>query len=211
MPHSSGCNSDQRMNALNAILASARQVVQNIRRRRRIAAQKRALAESERWSTRRIVIGSSGTAQAGWVQTDREVIDLLSEETWLVYFVPGSLDGILAEHVWEHLSANDATRAAEICFKFLKPGGYLRVAVPDGLNPNSSYIDQVRPGGTGPGADDHKVLYVYSTFRDLFIAAGFEVRLYEYYDDMGRFHFNDWGPLDGMIRRSMRYEKQILP
>ena len=84
----------------------------------------------------------------------------------------------------------------------------MRAAVPDGLHPDPAYIEQVRPGGTGSGAEDHKVMYNFSTFRDLFTQAGFEVRLYEYYDWKGRFQFNDWNPADGMIRRSMRFDER---
>jgi len=39
----------------------------------------------------------------------------------------------------------------------------LRVAVPDGFHPNPGYIERVKPGGTGPGAGDHKILYTYRT------------------------------------------------
>lgn len=36
-----------------------------------------------------------------------------------------------AEHVWEHLSLHDAHRATRNCFRNLRPGGRLRLAVPD--------------------------------------------------------------------------------
>jgi len=91
---------------------------------------------------------------------------------------------------------------------FLKPGGYLRVAVPDGFHPDPEYVEWVRPGGTGPGSDDHKVLYTYATFRDLFEKIGFDVVLHEYFDESGQFHFTDWAPSDGMIERSKRYDSR---
>jgi predicted SAM-dependent methyltransferase len=185
-----------------------RELLRQLRHDRRIAAQKRTLRALAEQRCRRIVIGSSGTAPAGWVSTDREVIDLVREDTWSRYFGSASIDAILAEHVWEHLSADDALRSAKTCYQFLKPGGYVRAAVPDGLHPDPAYIEQVRPGGTGSGAEDHKVMYNFSTFRDLFTQAGFEVRLYEYYDWKGRFQFNDWNPADGMIRRSMRFDER---
>lgn len=43
----------------------------------------------------------------------------------------GLVDAFLAEHVWEHLSLEDAHRAARNCHEFLRPGGRLRLAVPD--------------------------------------------------------------------------------
>lgn len=196
------------MNSGGSLLRSIQTALRNLRHGRRIAEQRRTLRALAGQRSRRIVIGSSGTAPEGWVPTDREVIDLLQEETWLRYFDVASLDAILAEHVWEHLAADDASRAARTCHRFLKPGGYLRVAVPDGLHPDPAYIEQVRPGGSGSGAGDHKVLYDYSSFRDLFTLAGFDVRLYEYHDWNGRFQFNEWNPADGQIRRSMRFDER---
>jgi predicted SAM-dependent methyltransferase len=142
----------------------------------------------------------------GWVSTDRQVLDLLRWESWERYFEPGSLDAILAEHVWEHLSADAALESAATCYRYLKPGGYLRIAVPDGYHPDSSYIEEVRPGGVGPGADDHKILYSYTSLLDLFTRVGFHVRLYEYFDEGGVFHFVDWDSADGMVQRSMRFD-----
>jgi predicted SAM-dependent methyltransferase len=175
------------------------------RHRKRYASQRAALAFASQ-PLRRIIIGSSGTGYDGWVSTERDVIDLLRERSWSSHLAPGCLDAILAEHVWEHLSADEADRAARICLRFLKPGGYLRVAVPDGYHPDAAYIEQVRPGGSGSGADDHKVLYTHQSFRDLFVGAGFRVQLYEYFDRDGRFQYFDWNPSDGMISRSKRFD-----
>lgn len=155
---------------------------------------------------KKIIVGSAGIPFEGWVATDRDTIDLLHEGTWNRFFKPASLDSILGEHVWEHLSTEEAAVAARTCYRFLKPGGYLRVAVPDGLHPDPSYIEAVRPGGTGSGADDHKVLYNYGSFRDVFANAGFDVRLYEYFDEQGQFHYEEWNPSQGMIQRSKRFD-----
>lgn len=43
----------------------------------------------------------------------------------------GLVDAFLAEHVWEHLSLQDAHRATRNCRRHLRPGGRLRLAVPD--------------------------------------------------------------------------------
>lgn len=150
---------------------------------------------------RRIIIGSSGTTQPGWVATDREQLDLLDERTWLAYFAPASIDAMLAEHVWEHLTAEQARVAAITCHRFLKPGGYLRVAVPDGLHPDADYIRGVKPP-----ADDHQVLYTHASFRQLFEGAGFQVQLLEYHDELGQFQCREWDPALGMIRRSRRFD-----
>lgn len=41
------------------------------------------------------------------------------------------VDAFVAEHVWEHLSLQDAHRATRNCQRHLRPGGRLRLAVPD--------------------------------------------------------------------------------
>ena len=157
-------------------------------------------------SRKRIVVGAAGICAPGWIRTEFEYLDLLALPDWERLVKPESLDAILAEHVWEHLSADDAHVAARTCFRYLRPGGYLRVAVPDGLHPDPRYIDSVKVGGNGAGADDHKVLYRYDTFAAVFEAAGFRVGHYEHFDESGHFHFREWDPRDGMIWRSMRFD-----
>lgn len=157
--------------------------------------------------SKKIIVGAGGTQFEGWIPTDMDMLNLLVKNDWAACFKPNSLDAILAEHVWEHLTPEQASIAAMHCFRFLKPGGYLRVAVPDGLHPDSGYIEWVRSGGSGPGSDDHKVLYTYDTFRKIFTSAGFGVSLCEYYDEHGEFHDMEWNPADGMIRRSHRFDK----
>jgi predicted SAM-dependent methyltransferase len=163
--------------------------------------QGRALKALAHADARRIVIGSSGTRVPGWTATDRELIDLLDDSTWQAYFAPSSLDAILAEHVWEHLTADEGRRAALTCHRYLKPGGFLRVAVPDGLHPDAAYIKSVKPP-----ADDHRMLYTHRSFSSLFAEAGFEVQVYEHFDEQGHFHYKEWDAGDGMIRRSRRYD-----
>jgi predicted SAM-dependent methyltransferase len=82
----------------------------------------------------------------------------------------------------------------------------MRVAVPDGFHPDLQYIEDVRPGGTGFGADDHKVLYDHSTLSQLFEKAGFEVQLLEYFDRRGAFRRADWLENEGRINRSSRFD-----
>ena len=159
-------------------------------------------------TNKRIIVGACDTRFSDWVSTDKDNLDLLKESNWAKYFQPNSITAILAEHVWEHLVVEDAILAATICYKFLKPGGYLRVAVPDGCHPDPKYVEAVRPGGSGVGALDHKVLYNYVSLCDVLVSAGFQVRLYEYFDELGQFHFADWDPADGMIERSKRYDER---
>lgn len=159
----------------------------------------------------RVVIGAGDYAHnnPGWFSTQEDDLNLLRRDDWLRQFAPGSLTAILAEHVWEHLTEDEGTRAARICFEFLKPGGYVRCAVPDGYFPNAAYQHIVQVGGPPDIPDhpaaSHKVVYNYRTLTDVFARAGFEVRWLEYCDETGAFHSTDWDPAQGLIYR-MRYD-----
>ena len=157
---------------------------------------------------RKIVIGASAIHDHGWIPTDIEYLNLLRAPDWERFFSPGSIDALLAEHVWEHLTAAEGAAAAALCFKYLRPGGYLRLAVPDGLHPSPAYRELVRVGGSGAGAHDHKVLYTHRTFSTLFEQVGFRCRLLEYFDEHGVFHAEEWSAQDGTIRRSKRFDER---
>ena len=151
----------------------------------------------------RVVVGASGIFDDGWIDTDIEYLNLLKKADWKKCFVNKRLDSILAEHVWEHLTPEEGLVAAKNCFNYLKAGGYLRVAVPDGFHPSEEYISHVEVG-----VDGHKALYNYKSFSKLFETAGFDVKLREYYDDNGEFHYIDWDPLEGKIHRSKRFDNR---
>lgn len=156
----------------------------------------------------RVIVGASEDRYEGWMATNKGQLDLLRKSDWDAQFEPNSVDAILAEHVWEHLDGDTAIKAAQNCFTHLKPGGYVRVAVPDGLHPDADYIERVRPGGWGAGSEDHHVLYTYSTLKTVFESVGFRITLLEYFDERGTFHYQEWSPADGMITRSARFDSR---
>jgi predicted SAM-dependent methyltransferase len=170
--------------------------------------QARKLRRSLRDEPRRIVIGASGIFEDGWVPTDRDELDLLRPESWERIVRPGSVDAFLAEHVWEHLTLEEGKVAAQACYRFLKPGGYVRVAVPDGLFPDPQFREYIKVGGEAGGGDGggHKVVYTYDQLTDVFESVGFRAILLEYHDEAGRFHERDWNPAEGMVRRSKRFD-----
>lgn len=156
----------------------------------------------------KIVIGAASVHERNWIPTDIEYLNILNKNHWRNFFRHNSIDAILAEHVWEHLSVKEGIAAAKNCYAYLKPGGYIRIAVPDGLHPDQNYIDEVKAGGSGSGADDHKVLYTYKTLADLFEQAGFQTELLEYFDEEHNFHAKKWCAEEGMIHRSKQYDQR---
>lgn len=156
----------------------------------------------------KVVVGSSEVFEPGWIPSEWHFLNLLKEEQWLNYFKENSLSNVLAEHVWEHLTPEDGKVGVRTCYRFLKKGGRLRIAVPDGFHPNPSYIEHVKPGGIGPGADDHKILYTYKSMSAILEQAGYKVELVEYFDENGTFHQNSWNKEDGFIHRSLKNDRR---
>lgn len=143
-----------------------------------------------------------------WINTDIDSLNVTKQEDWRKFLHNIKLDNIMAEHVWEHLSEKDAELANINCFNFLKSGGILRVAVPDGFNPDKNYIDYVKPNGYGAGSEDHKILYNYKIMKEKLERIGFKVKLLEYWDESGLFHSVDWTNEAGKIIRSKRYDER---
>ena len=84
---------------------------------------------------KRIIVGAQSTRQFGWIPLQQYDLDIRDERNWARRFSPNSLNAVLAEHVLEHLTYDEAAEAARNCFRYLKPDGYFRVAVPDGFHP----------------------------------------------------------------------------
>lgn len=143
-----------------------------------------------------------------WFATDIETLNLTKEDDWKKLLGFLRVDYIMAEHVWEHLLAEDTILANKNCYRFLKKKGVLRIAVPDGFHPDPGYIEHVKPAGSGFGASDHKILYNYKTLKQSLEEVGFTVSLLEYWDENKEFHFIDWSDEGGHIVRSKRYDKR---
>jgi predicted SAM-dependent methyltransferase len=160
----------------------------------------------------RVVIGAGEyNNNPDWLQTQETELDLLKRTDWEKKFRTHSLEAILAEHVWEHLTYEEGVTAAKICFEFLKPGGYIRCAVPDAFFRNEEYQKIVQIGGPGPKdhpAASHKIVHNYKTLTSLFEEAGFSVMLLEYCDENGDFHEKEWDESKGFIYRSRRFDQR---
>jgi predicted SAM-dependent methyltransferase len=150
----------------------------------------------------RIIIGSGYTFYTNWILTDIETLNIIIKSNWEKYFKPNTISSVLAEHVFEHLQETDFDLALENIYHFLKVGGNLRIAVPDGFQVSQDYISSVKPGGTGNGSHDHKFLYNYLSLSTKLEKYGFKVNLIEYFDENGKFHLTPWNDVDGKIRRS---------
>lgn len=92
-----------------------------------------------------INVGSGGTGRSDWVNID---VRRHHRDQSVAYdirkglpFRSDSVDRIFAEHVVEHLEFNqEATHFLRDCHRVLKPGGFLRVIVPDGERWLHAYV-----------------------------------------------------------------------
>ncbi len=189
----------RRVHVLQTVYRPLRKAISIIRLKRQL---RQRYAEK---NSIRLFLGANRKYQPGWIPTEIYNLNILRPHDWERYFSESSVDAMVAEHVWEHLTKEEGVLAAQLCHRYLRPGGYLRVAVPDGWFPDPNYIEFVKPGGRGPSAYDHKVLYTYRTLTEVFERAGFKVVLLEYFDEKGQFHYEQWDPEDGLITRSMRF------
>lgn len=158
----------------------------------------------------RVVVGAGEyDNNPKWTQFQEDELDLLDQLTWEKKFKRESIDAILAEHVWEHLTWEEGLKAAKNCFLYLKPGGYLRCAVPDGYFLNKDYQNTIKIGGPGDPnhpAASHKIVYNYRLLTNLFESIGFQVNLLEYFDENGNFHQSEWSGEQGIIFRSKKFD-----
>lgn len=157
----------------------------------------------------KIIIGAGKTNINGWVSTQETDLNVLIYSDFEKVLQNTKASAMLAEHVWEHMTKEEGIIAAQNCFHFLKPGGYIRVAVPDKNFANEWYQNMVKIGGNGDPthpAFSHKIVYDFLSLKDVFEQAGFDVELLEYCDNNGDFHYKYWNENDGKVGRSFRFD-----
>ena len=158
----------------------------------------------------RLAIGAESHCSENWIPAASDQIDLANSASWSAFFQKSSVDAILAERVWEHLGEQDSKTAARNCFQFLRPGGYLRVAVPDGFHPSQQRKTLRGVGGSKIGAGGGGWLYNHHSFAEVFLAVGFQVQMIEFFDQEGVFHSNQWDVSKGLVKRSLLFDERNI-
>lgn len=149
-------------------------------------------------------LGAGGVYFPEWISTDIDILDITVTSHWEQYFQPNSINRLVAEHVFEHLSIEEGRTALQNCYRYLKPGGTLRIAVPDGYRKDPVYANLV-----APPIDGHKSIYTKDNLSELLNSTGYTVRLLEYFDENDQFHHRPWSAAAGPIRRSFANDTQI--
>lgn len=151
----------------------------------------------------KVMLGAGPVTVNGWVSTDADMLDITSGLAWRRLFQPDSIDRLMAEHVLEHLSDSLCMKALTECHRYLRRGGILRIAVPDGYRRDPGYVEEVTPP-----KDGHQLLFTVDDLIARLERIGFEATPLEYFDADEQFHSVPWEEADGLIRRSARHDSQ---
>jgi predicted SAM-dependent methyltransferase len=150
----------------------------------------------------KLLVGAGYSEYKDWFTTDVSTLDLTDEQSFKRYFSDRKIDNILAEHVLEHPTDSEMKLMLDNFKKYSNKGVNIRIAVPDGFHTDKKYIEWVRPGGTGAGADDHKHLFNYRSLSEYFEQYGFKSFPVEYWDEKGKFHSSYRNDEKGYVLRS---------
>lgn len=163
----------------------------------------------------KVILGSSNhiILSGDWINTDIPQFDITNARQWNYIFGANKIDNLLAEHVLEHLNHEQLNATFFNAWQYLKSGGRFRIAIPDKNNADPIYQEATRPGGSGPGADDHKVFLDIDTCKKMAEAYSFRIQPLEYCDQNNMFHYNEYDFSEGMIQRSKKngYHYSAVP
>lgn len=110
-----------------------------------------------------------------------------------------SVARILSEDFFEHITVDEIKRLLAECFRLLKPGGIMRIGVPDYGNPKDyPYLLK----GSDPRFPRHITLTHYQLMKRIIEESPFTRYEFYHYWDNGRFVYK---PIDyslGMVRRT---------
>ena len=156
----------------------------------------------------KIILGAATTSQDGWYSTNEQWFDIRNARHWKKIFKhKDTISNLLSEHVFEHLTFKELETTLKLSNIYLKKGGKLRIAVPDGYNPHDEYIQNVKIEGIGADAQDHKQLLNYDILKKLLINNNFECFLLEGYKN-NKLIINNFSDFDGYIMRTRKRDRK---
>lgn len=102
----------------------------------------------------RLHLGSGGEHKEGWINVDcvGDPVELAWNLAHGIPFGDASAEAIFHEHLFEHIPLRAGMGLMDECFRVLKPGGILRVGVPDAgalirsYVGDGEYVDSLHPG-----------------------------------------------------------------
>ena len=149
---------------------------------------------------RKIYVGSSGKTWFGWESLGVSELDITNSSNFNERFCVGDVQAFLSEHTFEHIEPHKMEIAFSLFYKYLRPGGHVRTAIP------------IYPGGHQANTVDKKYGHVNFVTADGLVALmenlGFvNVRKLEWVDfAAGTVHSTYWDVCEGPIQRSIAFD-----
>jgi predicted SAM-dependent methyltransferase len=147
---------------------------------------RRRAARLARETPLRLHLGCGSIYKDGWVNVDLAGtrVDLPWDLARPLPFAAQSVDAIFHEHLLEHLTYAQGVELHRRCLQLLRPGGLLRIGVPDAGAALQSYaLNDSGPDGRWPTAmarvasltydSGHRAIYDAETLELSCLAAGF--------------------------------------
>lgn len=137
----------------------------------------------------RLHLGCGDRRVQGWVNVDLlgTPVNIAWDLSRPLPFEPGVAAAIFHEHLFEHLPLAAGIVLTDECFRMLRPGGWLRICVPDaeqyakGYALGGSFLEDNRPARPTPMLamqevfylPSHHTMYDFDTLSAVLSAAGF--------------------------------------
>jgi FkbM family methyltransferase len=125
----------------------------------------------------RLNLGAGGTHLSGFTNVDRK----LDTEVYPLPYEDGSVEEIVASHVLEHFSHRETSVVLQEWVRVLKPGGKIRLAVPDFeevarlyLAGHAVNVQGYVMGGHCDGDDRHGCIFDRESLAELMTSCGLE-------------------------------------
>ena len=147
----------------------------------------------------KVILGASHTQFPGWIPSDLPHFNIVDRSHWKFLFRSHCASNLLAEHVFEHLTVDQVKQALRHCHDWMKPGGCLRIAVPDANHANPEYLKM-----TLPPADGHLSAWNYETFSNVLAECGFRAIPLEYYSHDKHLVKVPFDSVNGPVSRSLQ-------
>ncbi len=158
----------------------------------RMVAAKLAAAKRASQTPLKLNLGCGTLPLAGWINIDLVglPVDVFWDIRYPLPFNANTVDAIFHEHVMEHIDRYQGFLLLKECYRLLKPGGVLRIVMPDASKYIRSYLDEEhqfinswRPGRLTPMMAlqeefynfGHRAIYDYATLELFCRTAGFSV------------------------------------
>jgi predicted SAM-dependent methyltransferase len=165
--------------------------------------------------------GPRGKADGGWINVDGyrdRNVDICLDFNRRLPFPDGQFEGIFCEHVFEHFDFEQGQALLKECLRVLRPGGRIRIIVPDGEKILRTYLDNPgelveRRGPDNPFAMDavnsyfrqryeHQFIYDWPLLEHQFSRAGFT--------GIERAGYMSGGPPTDILLDDAKYEWESL-